>query len=76
MIWKLIVPPFFPKVAILFLTWVKVCRKKLAFLFIFYPVLEDSVSDKMLALSNKKSILVLVYGFLAVVLSPFCPNIV
>ena len=50
--------------------------KKLAFSSFFYPILEDSFLDKMLALSNKKSTFVLVYGFLTVVLSQFFPNIV
>ena len=68
-------PTFVPKVAIFFLIWVKVCLKKLAFSS-FCPILEGSFLDKVLALSNKKSTLVLVYGFLTVALSQFCPNIV
>ena len=54
-----------------FLIWVKVCLKKLAFSSFFYPILEDSISDKMLALSNKKSTFVFIYGFLTVVLYSF-----
>ena len=53
-----------------------ICLKNLAFSSCFIQILEDSFLDKMLALSNNKSTFVLVYGFLIVVLSQFCPNIV
>ena len=69
-------PPFCPKSGYSFSNLGQCLSQKVGFSLHFYPILEDSVLDKMLALSNKKSILVLVYGFLTVVLSPFCPNIV
>ena len=63
-------PTFVTKVAIFFLFWVKVCLKNMAFLH-FYPNLEDGFLDNMLALSNKKSTFMLVYGFLNVACSQF-----
>ena len=45
--------------------------EKYGFFFIFDRNLEDGILDKMLALSNKKSIFVLVYGFLNVARSQF-----
>ena len=46
--------------------------KKVGFFLIFEPVLRAGFFDKMLALSNKKLIFVLVSGFLAAVFSQFC----
>ena len=59
---------FVPKSGYFSLVWVKVCLKKLVF-FTFKPILRTGFLDKMLALSNKKSIFVFVSGFLAVLIS-------
>ena len=40
---------------------------------LFEPILEAGYLNKMLALLNKKPTFVLVFGFLAVVLSQVCP---
>ena len=50
--------------------------QNVGFFFIIYPILKDGFLDKIIALSNKKSTFVLVYGFLTIVLSQLCPNTV
>ena len=68
-------PTFVPKVAN-FTNLGKGLSQKAGFFLIFEPVVRTGFSDKMLALSNKKSTFVLVSGFLAVVFSQFCSNII
>ena len=70
MIWKLMVPPLSQK-WLFFSNLGQGLAQKDGFFFIYDPNLEDGFLDKMLALSNKKSIFVLVYGVLNVARSQF-----
>ena len=56
-------PTFVPKSGYFLPILVKVCPQKLAFFKIFWPILRAGFFDKMLALSNKKSTFVLIFGF-------------
>ena len=62
MIWGSMVPPLSQKVAI-FYQLGQGLSSKVGFFLIFYPILRAVFSEKMLALSNKKSTIVLVSGF-------------
>ena len=48
---------FVPNSGYFLLIWVKACLKKLAFFLLFEPILPADFLNKMLAPSNKKSIL-------------------
>ena len=56
------VPPLSQKVAI-FTNFGQGLSSKVGFFLIFGPILRAGFFDKMLALSNKKSTFVLVFGF-------------
>ena len=63
MIWGLMVLPLSQKVAIFFANFGQGLSSKVGFFLIFWPILQVGFFDKMLALSNKKSIFVLISGF-------------
>ena len=69
------VPPLFQKWLIL-TNLGQGLSKKAGFFLIFEPILRAGFSDKMLGISNKKSTFTLASGFLDVVVSQFCPNII
>ena len=75
MIWGSMVPPLSQKVAI-FINLGQGLSSKVGFFHNFLANLRACCFGKMLDLSNKKSTFVLVSGFLAVVFSQFCSNII
>ena len=68
-------PTFVPKSGYFLPILVKVFPQKLAF-YNFWPILRAGFFDKMLALSNKKSTIVLISGFLAVIFAQFFSKII
>ena len=75
MIWGLMVPSLSQKVANFY--YLGQClSQKVGFFLIFEPILRAGFFDKMLALSNKKSTIVLVSGFLCCCIFTILFNII